>query len=503
VDDVGAAKRALALAQASVWGFTRVVEFEYPELHPTLLDLDPAAARDEETELVCAELLASPSEEEIAYRDGRAWVAQLERPPVLAAEPPEDVPRALPERVRKDGTYLVTGGLGDLGLAAAGWLAAEGAGRIVLMGRSGATTAEQGAVVQALRDRGADIAVAQGDIGHRADLDRVLAEHVTADRPLRGVLHAAVVVDDALLATLTWPRIENVFVAKVLGAWNLHQATRGLALDWFVLYASAVGFIGAPGQANYAAANSFLDALAHHRRALGLHALSIDWTAFRDTPKQALTARLSHRGFGSLTPGEGIALLDRLLREDATQRAALPLDVRQWKEFYPHIVQSTRYARLLNEPASRTAVQRVPAAWTQGSASERRQALAAVVREQLGHVLRIAGERIEPRAPFRSLGLDSLMSLELRNRLEATLGLTLGATITWAHPDLDALTNHLAERLGLTAPAQPAPPVDGVRRDEVDVAALRAEVSALSADGLLAELERELAGSDGDAPEHT
>ncbi|NMO18054.1 SDR family NAD(P)-dependent oxidoreductase [Pyxidicoccus fallax] len=389
---------------------------------------------------------------------------------VLALEDPEARIRVRAESgasaIRGDGSYLITGGLGGLGLSVAGWLAEKGAGHVVLMGRSGAANAEQQAAVAALEARGTRVTVAKADVAERAHVERVLDGVRSSGMPLRGVIHAAGLLDDGLLLQQTPARLRKVMAPKVQGALHLHTLTRGMPLDFFVLYASGAGILGSPGQGNYAAANTFLDALAHHRRREGLPGLSIDWGAFSGVGLAAAQenrgARLASRGLRNLTADEGLVTLERLLQGGSAQSAVLPFDVRQWVEFYPAAASSPLLSRLRAEqPHERRAVagdgalaEKLAAAAPEARAT----VLLEFLRGEAARVLRIAENKFDTQAPLTSLGMDSLMGLELRNRIEGALGIKVPATLLWTYPTVLALSRHLAGEATETAPAEAPPP---------------------------------------------
>ncbi|NVJ08009.1 SDR family NAD(P)-dependent oxidoreductase [Myxococcus sp. AM001] len=394
-------------------------------------------------------------------------------------------------RVRADATYLVTGGLGGLGLSAATWLVEHGARHLLLMGRSAPSDAARRALTE-LEARGARVEVARADVSDAEQLEAALAPARSgALPPLRGVLHCAGVLEDATLARLTTSHLRTVMAPKVRGAWNLHQLTRDEPLDFFVLYSSVASLLGLPGQGNYAAANAAMDALAHHRRAVGLPALSVNWGPFADVGLAAAQAnrgeRLAYQGMASFTAREGEALLQRLLDEGATQAAAVRLDVRQWLEFFPSVAPLRVWSELSAEGRGEVARPGSDflAALRQAEPGARLELLEAHLRERIAQVLRLEPSRVGRADPFRALGLDSLMSLELRNRVEASLGLTLSATLLWTHSTLGALSAHLLERLELAPvrePATPSPSTEGQERVAEESAA---ELAALSDERLL------------------
>jgi acyl transferase domain-containing protein/trans-aconitate methyltransferase/acyl carrier protein len=372
------------------------------------------------------------------------------------AAPPVRVPEDPVFTVRGDGSYLVTGGLGGLGLSVAGLLAQRGAGHLVLVGRSGATQPGQQEAIAQLAARGTRVTVARADVADPLHLKGVLETVAASGLPLRGVIHAAGVLEDGLLLQQTPERFRRVMAPKVLGAWNVHCLTHGAPLDFFVMYASTSGVFGAPGQGNYAAANTFLDALAHHRRARGLPGLSIDWGPFADVGLAAAQenrgARMASRGLRNLTPAEGLSALAKLVDSRRVQTAVLSFELRQWLEFYPFAATSRTLSRLRAESAAaerpkgdRKLVEQLAAA----VADERAAILEDLLRKQVSLVLRIAESKVDPKAPLTGLGMDSLMGLELRNRIEAMLGVKMAATILWTYPAVAALSDHLLEQMGL------------------------------------------------------
>jgi myxalamid-type polyketide synthase MxaE and MxaD len=451
----------VALAQATLWGMARGLAYEQGAFGLARIDLDPGGEA-RASEPLARELLSPDGEEEVLLRGGERHVGRLTRCTELGPVK-DDV------RVREDASYLITGGLGGLGLSVARWLAGRGARHLVLVSRGGARTPEQKQALAALEARGVDVAVVQADVADAAQLARALDE-ASRRAPLRGVIHAAGVLDDGFVAQQTLERYQHVMAPKAAGAWNLHTQARDL--DFFVLYSSAASLVGSPGQSNYGAANAFLDALAWHRRAQGLPALSLNWGAFSEVGLAAAQEnrgeRLASRGFGAISPDEGLEVLARLLRSDLTQVAVTPLDARQWLEFYPQLASSKRFSESVRE-AQRTRRTGTDTskleALRAADPKDRQGMIEAMVREQVARILRLETSSIERQTPFKSLGFDSLMGLELRNRLEGAFGLTLSATLVWTYPHLDALARHLADKLGLPLSAPPPPPEPAAEAD--------------------------------------
>jgi phthiocerol/phenolphthiocerol synthesis type-I polyketide synthase C len=357
--------------------------------------------------------------------------------------------------LRADASYLVTGGLGGLGLEVARWMVARGARHLVLAGRGPPSPSAEDAIAT-LEAAGARVLVARADVAQPAEVERLFARIDHELPPLRGVVHAAGVLDDGLLLQQTPARFAAVMAPKVPGAWNLHVATRARSLDFFVLFSGAGTLLGSPGQGNYAAGNAFLDALAHARRGEGLPAQSIAWGPWSEVGLAASAARggrLGLRGVGSLSPREALAALACVMQDPSPHLAVVPLDLKACFEAYPALASSpllSTLARDLGEPkVSSTPKDDAPFRRILLAAPEgqRRASLETHLREQAARVLGLAPGRIDPQKPLGSLGFDSLMTLELRNRLEASLGLKLPATVVWNHPTIAALSQHLLRRV--------------------------------------------------------
>ena len=430
---------AVRVANAPVWGLAKVIALEHPDLRCTRIDLDSEADADRLRD----EIAYGGDEDQVAFRHGERFVARLAR----------DFATGAPVVLRDDATYLVTGGLRGLGLLTAEWLAERGARHIVLAGRSKPSEAAEERIAE-LRKRGTEVRVSQMDVAARDQMERLLEEVAHSMPVLRGVIHAAGALDDGILAQQSWQRFETVFAAKVDGAWNLHLLTRELSLDFFVLFSSMASLLGSAGQANYAAGNAFLDALAHRRRAEGLPAISINWGAWDRVGLAAehhVLDRLGRRGMGAMQPEDGLAMLGQLLGHSGAQVAVLPMD---WGKFTSVDASlfvedlRPRAVALKSELAQRLQVSRP---------SEQEEALSAFVHEQAVKVLGLAvGSSIDPQLPLKELGLDSLMAVELRNAVGQAVKRTLPAGVLFDYPTLDALTGYLKREVLALASAAPA-----------------------------------------------
>nr|APD72085.1 type I polyketide synthase 1 [Streptomyces sp.] len=367
-----------------------------------------------------------------------------------AAVSPEPLPGG---RFRERGTYLITGGLGALGMSLAEFLAASGAGAIALLGRSEPAEPER---IEALRGTGTRVEVWSADVTDQHRMRTVLERIRATMPPLRGVFHAAGILDDATVERLDAARTDRVLRPKADGARVLHELTAADGLDLFVLFSSAAAFVGTAGQAAYAAANSSLDALARERRLAGLPGLSVQWGPVSGIGLAALDAarggRLADRGMGSVTPEECWRALRRFIETDEDVVAYVALDAQRWLETYPAAAALASWQQLAETDgaAVETGLWNVPA-------EQRRELVEELVRAEASQVLRISSDRLARDVPLRSVGMDSLMSLELRNRLEAALGLRLSPTLLWKYGSLARLGSALSELLDEASPEAAGP----------------------------------------------
>jgi NADPH:quinone reductase-like Zn-dependent oxidoreductase/acyl carrier protein len=381
--------------------------------------------------------------------------------------------------VQPDATYLITGGLGALGLTMAGALVESGARHLALIGRRPPGDDARRAIA-ALEEQGARVKALRADIGSPGEIERILAD-VRHDMPLiRGVIHAAGVLADATVLETTAEQIKAVMAPKAAGAWALHEATAADPLDFFVLFSSASALLGLPGQANYAAANAFLDGLARHRRQLGKPALSIGWGPWAGTglaaERKDRGERLAGQGLGSLRVAQGVEAFRSVLGRDDAYVAVMAFDSGAWCEAQPGA--STRFFERVHEagppPAEGRGTNEILAALREAPAGARPVMLLEHLRGRVARILRLEPAHVPAAAPLKSLGLDSLMALELRNRLEADLGLRLSATLVWSHPTISALTAHFIEVLDLGVPKAPEEDTPRATESELSVAEMTA-----------------------------
>ncbi len=454
--------------QATLWGLGKVIALEHPELRCVCIDLEAtsAATAAEQNKVgqsaigqstveqagaiyqtISATTVDTEREDQIAIRQQTRYVARLNRYQCHAAEGVS---------IAGDGTYLITGGLGGLGLLTADWLVEQGARQLILVGRS-APSVETEQHLADLRAQGITVTVQQVDVTDQVAVQHLLAG-VDPQHPLRGVIHSVGVLDDGLLLQQRWDRFATVLAPKLQGTWNLYQAlqtTNSLAtLDFFLLYSSAAGLLGNWGQANHAAANAALDAFAQYGRAQGLPLLSINWGAWAEAGAVTKLSEqerdlLTTRGSGLMPTEAGFAALTALMDQNRAQIGVVPI---QWARYLAQIENPApfvaHFAPATDATASAPAVaqndfrQQLAAAPNQN----RQKLILTHLQKAVATVLKMT-QTPSPRAGFTDLGMDSLMTLELKKRLEKSLQLTLPATIAFEYPSIETLSAYLAEEL--------------------------------------------------------
>ncbi len=413
------------VANAPLWGLARTTMQEHPELRCRVIEWDGSA------DLATA-LIAQDDEHQIAYRNGVRHGWRIERLPL---DNVESAPL-----LREDGCYLVTGGLRGLGLVTASWLIEQGARHLILTGRS-APSATTLAQIRAWRDAGVTVDVAQADVANRAQMAALI---VPIASTLRGVIHSAGTLNDALIVNQTRASFEKVFAAKVDGALILDQLSADSPLDFFVLYSSTAAILGSPGQSNHGAANAFMDALAARRRARDLPALSINWGAWSQVGVAhdgAVDLRLAGSGMGMIDPVSGMAVLGALLQTALTEVIVAPIEWATYLCHYPTVPPAfSGFATVETPPLTDIASQLATA-----SADQQAALLTNFVRGAVAQTL--GGQQIDMRRSLTMLGMDSLMAVELRNRINQTLNVDLPLATLLEGISAENLAAQLADQL--------------------------------------------------------
>jgi NAD(P)-dependent dehydrogenase (short-subunit alcohol dehydrogenase family)/acyl carrier protein len=460
------------IAQAALWGLARTVRLEHPEFPCVCVDLD---SRVLDLDDLQAEILLAPGEAQVAYRNSMRFVARLRRSEgerKIAATP-----------LHEAGSYLITGGLGALGLQVAHCLVNQGGRRLVLAGRNLPT---DDSPLAELRARGATVQVVQADVARSDEVARLL-QICWSEVPLRGIVHAAGVTDDDLLQKQTAERFARVMAAKVRGAWELHLQTQNLPLEFFVTFSSMAALLGSPGVGNYAAANAFLDALAHHRRAGGLTGLSINWGPWANAGMGAnLHARLQARGERTIDPALAVRLFSWALGQPVAQIGVLSIDWARYAATYP----ATEFLSLLIDQPSQSVPGTRPATdWLErlrAAPVERRKGLLEeFVQSLVALVLGHPAHSVSRTRGLAEMGLDSLAAIELRTRLEQAFDCHFPTTLAFDYPTVEALAAQVLEDVRSVQFAETDPTLEVVRQGEDNLENLsREELAALLASEL-------------------
>ncbi|OBH19122.1 type I polyketide synthase, partial [Mycobacterium sp. E3247] len=439
-------------AQSCLWGFGRAASLEHPQLWGGLADLSQGGA-DEWSRLI-GQVVAGPrGEDQIALRDGGVFVPRLTRR--------SGRPTAVPLVLRDGATYLVTGGLGGVGLEVAGYLADRGARHLVLTSRRAPSAAAQQRVDAIREGSDCEIRVIAADVADPHDVARLLATVEAQLPPLAGIVHAAGEMGTTPLRALDDAEVDRVFAGKVWGAWNLSEAAAELPLDFFLSTSSIASVWGSFGQTAYGAANAFLDGLSWRLREQDLPAVSVNfgpWAA--GMADEEARARLEQRGVRTLPPADALAGMADLLATSAAHGVVARID---WARFLPLYQQAGRRAFLdalageLPESVpvpSSSGNTRLVEQLTHAPVQQRKKLLVDYLRDVVAEVTRIDAAEIREEAGFFDLGMDSLMAVELRRRVEHAVGRELPATLAMDYPRVaDVALYLLDDVLGLNAQA--------------------------------------------------
>jgi NADPH:quinone reductase-like Zn-dependent oxidoreductase/short-subunit dehydrogenase/acyl carrier protein len=359
-------------------------------------------------------------------------------------------------RILPDYTYLVSGGLGGLGLKIAEYLVSAGARNLALIGRSD-PTADATEALRLMAEAGANIFIGKGDVADEDQLARVLGQVATNLPAVKGIVHAAGVLDDGILQQLDQERFYRVLRPKVAGAWNLHKMTTDMDLDFFVLFSSVATVFSNPGQGNYVAANAFLDALAHYRHSKGLPALSVNWGPWAEVGMASKLdqQRLAAKGLGSIKPEQGVRTFEMLLSQESPQLAVIPISNARWATWSSApsisallslIVKDLSTKSGASEPTNSAHIDRE--AILNADATHRQHLLEEYLRVEGGRVLGLSTSKLDVEQPLNRMGIDSLMAVELKTRIEADLGLDLPILKVLEGASLSQLASFLSDGLG-------------------------------------------------------
>lgn len=354
--------------------------------------------------------------------------------------------------LRADATYLIVGGASGFGLELAKWMTEHGAQNIVLLSRSGPRDEASADTIGTLQKAGFNVVDARGDVTKEADVQRVINDIQADMPPLKGVIHGAMVLDDEYMAELNDDRFNSVLNPKILGAWNLHQATQELPLEHFICFSSFSSVVGAAKQSNYNAGNYFLDSLAHHRHSLGLPALTINWSSLSGAgfvQRNEKTAQyLDKLGMKSLSMDEAFSVFERMIARDAVQVAACRADWQSFARLSPLVANSNMFASLLKTQHGADAGGSIKPKLLAAPPAQRLELLQGFVADQVGGVFGVEPGQVDRAVSLTNLGLDSLMAIDLINRMESELGVSVPMGSVLRGPSLNELSEILLDLIG-------------------------------------------------------
>jgi acyl transferase domain-containing protein/acyl-CoA synthetase (AMP-forming)/AMP-acid ligase II/pimeloyl-ACP methyl ester carboxylesterase len=449
-----------AVASSCLWGLASAIAIEHPEFWGGIVDLAAKSASNEANNLL--QIIAQTDQEDrVALRQNKFYVPRLQTT--------ADIEPDIPLKLSSQGSYLVTGGLGSLGLQVAQLLVNKGAKNLILIGRSKPSESAL-QVIRKLEQQGITVNIAQVDITNYDAIKNVVEDLPISQSPssdalaypkvyplgpvpqspslpvpqssLRGIIHAAGVLNDGLLQSQTWSNFEGVINPKIIGAWNLHQATKNLELDFFVLFSSIASLIGSPGQSNYTVANAGLDAIARYRHSLNLPALSINWGAWGNSG-MAVKQGFKIKGLNLIEPDTGLAALEQLITSKATQVGVVSADWQELSQKFTYLKQSNYFAQLVSQTEAKLERQ-IFQELLATSPNHRPVYLTQYLQTAIAEILQIETAKLSVTDSLLDLGMDSLMVMEAINQLKTDLQLILYPREFYERPQINNLAAYLA-----------------------------------------------------------
>ncbi|MBD2522068.1 type I polyketide synthase [Nostoc sp. FACHB-133] len=465
----------LSIAQTPLWGLGRTLAVEHPDLWGGLIDLDPGTSLVEQASSLWTEI-NHPTEEQVAFRAGQRYVPRLLRyQPSFSVEP---------IKIKSNATYLITGCFDDIHVNLASWLIEKGAEHLVLMGE-GEPASEICDRLKQMHAINPTVVLFNFSSSKSEQVANVF-QYIEDKLPsLSGIIHTEGIHEDSILLHQTRDGFGRVLAAKVTGAWNLHILTQEIPLDFFVMFSSALCLLGSPGQGNYAAANAFVDALAHYRQSLGLPALSVNWAPWghQDNP---IVRRWATWGVDTIDWQQSLKILEQLLTENVAQVAVMPVQWSKFTQAFPRGKKEAEgqrgwgaegkengllptregayneniFSALLVHPESLLSSQPKSSPASQlyerlenAPPGRRKDLIFEAVQGEVAKVLRMKSAQVDGKKPFNTMGMDSLTAVELRNALMELLKVTLPATLVFEYPSLESLSEYLAELVILKIPS--------------------------------------------------
>uniref|UniRef100_UPI0026132A92 SDR family NAD(P)-dependent oxidoreductase n=1 Tax=Crocosphaera sp. TaxID=2729996 RepID=UPI0026132A92 len=452
VQPIESEKTSLSVAQSPLWGMGKVVALEFPDWWGGMIDLDINTS-DQEINQLLSEIENSQGEDKIAFRESKRYVPRLVK---------SSISENKPLSIYSDKTYLITGGLGALGLKVAQWMVEKGVKYLALIGRRKPKSEAQ-SILSQMAKQGVRVEIISADVGDEEGMKEVLKTIEAQMPPLKGIIHAAGTIGFNSLQETEWENFAQVLHPKVSGTWVLHHLTQNYQLDFFVGFSSIASVWGSKGQADYAAANQFMDSLCHHRYNLDLTSLSINWGPWAEggmaTPKAE--AWLKQAGINTLEPTKATSVLEYLLKMNKVQITVADVDWKCFKALYETSNKSkffeTVTTKTIETVDSLTSTFKEQNSFIQqlkqASQHEQHTLLVNYVQKKVSQILRFPESKIiEIDQGFFDMGFDSLMAVDLRNRLEMSLGIGLPSTIAFEAPNIKSLVEYIAKKINTQSP---------------------------------------------------
>jgi acyl transferase domain-containing protein/acyl-CoA synthetase (AMP-forming)/AMP-acid ligase II/pimeloyl-ACP methyl ester carboxylesterase/acyl carrier protein len=456
----------------SLWGLGKVIAVEHPEYWGGIIDVDNLSSRLDnnhnsedkdlnhqvaliDRNLLWATINNDTPENMSAIRGENIYYPRLQK------QPHSDIENSVKISINPESSYLITGGLGALGIQCANWLIRQGAKKIILMSRRQPSETIQ-RQLDSWQKQGVNILIANGDVSNLEDLRLVFQKITSSFSPLKGIIHSAGILADGILTTLTADKLESVMSPKIQGAWNLHHLSLDLSLDFFINFSSVASLLGSAGQGNYGAANGYLDSFASYRHSLNLPALTINWGGFDVGMTELKQHSLSASGIELINVHDGINLLGELINYPLSQLGVMKIDWAKIAQKFPNLSASPYLSHIIAKIDQKTftnqAVNNLFTELTQADSEERAILLVDYLTKAIATILNLPPEKINPDESLLDLGMDSLMVMEAINYLKTDLQLIIYPREFYDRPRISALATYLAAEFVTTSDSSEAKP---------------------------------------------